>query len=323
MSAHRRDDFCSRRRSGRPTPPEWNGLRVLESRLRIDLHCHTTASDGALTPAALCGRAIERGVGLLAITDHDTFDGYRAAADWLRGQPAALTLLPAVEYSSLWQGVNIHVVGLGIDIDSAPSQAAAAFLQSARTERAVVIGERLEKLGFHGAWAGARELAGESQIGRPHFARFLVQQGHVASADEAFDRYLGAGKPGDVKLMWPLLAQVIEWVVAAGGVAVLAHPLKYKMTGAKLRRLVTAFRDAGGGALEVVSSSQSADGTAQLARLCTEFGLEASLGSDFHAPLFYAPDLGGCAPLPAGCRPVWQRWLGAVAAERETSLGRG
>ncbi len=295
----------------------------------VDLHCHTTASDGALTPGELCGRAAARGVGLLAITDHDTVAGFRAAEAWLRQQPElALRLLPAVEYSSLWQGVNIHVVGLGIDVDCAASQAATTFLQSARAERAVVIGERLEKLGFAGAYAGARELAGEAQIGRPHFARFLQQRGHVTSMDQAFDRYLGAGKPGDVKLMWPSLPQVVEWVTAAGGVAVLAHPLKYKMTNARLRRLIEAFKAAGGGALEVISSSQSADGTAHLAQLCQQYDLEASLGSDFHLPLSYAPDLGGCAKLPASCRPVWQRWLPAGQAltvddRQGASLGRG
>lgn len=296
--------------------------------MRVDLHCHTTASDGVLSPSALCGRAIERGVDLLAITDHDTVAGFRAAAAWLQQQPdVALTLLPAVEYSSLWQGVNIHVVGLGIDVDCPASLAAAEFLQSARGERAQVIGQRLEKLGFAGAYEGALALAGDSQIGRPHFARFLQQRGHVTSMDVAFDRYLGAGKPGDVKLMWPSLQQVVEWVVAAGGVAVLAHPLKYKMTNAKLRRLIAAFGAAGGGALEVISSNQAADGTAHLAQLCKEYGLEASLGSDFHLPLPYAPDLGGCAPLPSSCRPVWWRWAAdgqaAMNGAQGASLGRG
>lgn len=277
--------------------------------MRVDLHCHTTASDGALTPPDLCGRALARGVELLAITDHDTVEGFRAASRWLQQQPeAAMTLLPAVEYSSLWSGVNVHVVGLGIDIDSEASQVAMAFLQDARGERAKVIAQRLEKLGFAGVYDGACELAGEAQIGRPHFARFLQQNGHVGSVDEAFDRYLGAGKPGDVKLLWPSLQQVVQWVVAAGGVAVLAHPLKYKLTGSKLRRLVTEFAAAGGRALEVISGNQTADGTAQLARICTDFGLEASRGSDFHAPAPYACDLGGCAPLPSACRPVWQRW---------------
>lgn len=284
--------------------------------MRIDLHCHTSASDGALTPQALCERAVGRDIGLLAITDHDTVDGYREASAWLRQHPdLALTLLPAVEYSSLWQGVNIHVVGLGIDVEAAASRAATDFLQEARGERALVIGQRLEKLGFTGAYAGALALAGSAQVGRPHFARFLQQQGHVGSADEAFNRYLGAGKPGDVKLMWPELAQVVAWVVEAGGVAVLAHPLKYKLTGSKLRRLVAAFAAAGGGALEVVSGHQTSDATGQLARLCADFGLEASLGSDFHAPAPYVCDLGGCASLPASCQPVWQRWAGAAQAQ--------
>lgn len=279
--------------------------------LRIDLHCHTTASDGALTPSALCQRALERRIDLLAITDHDTVAGYRAARAWLAGQGergSALQLLAGVEYSCVWQGVNVHVVGLGIDVDHPATLAAGEFFNTARRERADLIGRRLARLGIEGATEGALAQAGEGQVGRPHFARYLLERGVVGSVDEAFDRYLGAGKTGDVQTTWPSLAQVVAWIVEAGGAAVLAHPLKYKLTSAKLRRLVGAFAGCGGCALEVVNGRQSTDGTAQLARLCRELGLEASAGSDFHAPGPHWNDLGDSGTLPPACVPVWRRW---------------
>jgi predicted metal-dependent phosphoesterase TrpH len=278
--------------------------------LRVDLHCHTNASDGALSPAALCERALERSVDLLAITDHDTLAGYREARDWLyrRAGDSSLQLLPGIEYSSVWQGVSVHVVGLGFGADHPVTLAAEEFFQRARRERAQLIGDRLARLGMPGASEGALALAGASQVGRPHFARCLVERGYVATVDEAFDRFLGAGKVGDVQATWPALAQVVAWVKEAGGTAVLAHPLKYKLTAAKLRRLVTAFAAAGGAALEVLSGRPAADGTAHLVRLCRDFGLEASVGSDFHAPGPFWSDLGDNSALPPACVPVWRRW---------------
>jgi predicted metal-dependent phosphoesterase TrpH len=281
--------------------------------LRVDLHCHTRASDGDLTPAQLCERALKRDLQLLAITDHDTMLGWAEASAWLATQPAAsaaLRLLPAVEYSCVWQNLGVHVVGLDIDFHHPASVHAAAFLRQARALRAEQIGERLAKLGMPGAWAGASGLGGDSPLGRPHFARFLVQAGHVGNEDSAFDRYLGAGKVGDVKMHWPSLDEVVAWITAAGGVAVLAHPLKYRQTAARLRRLVEAFRSAGGGAIEVVVGRQNADDSRFMAQLCKQYALQASVGSDFHKPGPWT-ELGDIAALPAGCEPVWQRWQAA------------
>src|SRR5262249_4468071 len=156
------------------------------------------------------------------------------------------------EYSSVWNGVGVHVVGLGIDSEHPTTAAACKYYSEARRERAHLIGDRLAKLGMPGATIGALELAGSAQVGRPHFARFLVNQRHVPTEEEAFNRYLGAGKPGDIKVLWPGLDKVIDWVCTAGGVAVLAHPLKYRLTATRLRKLVAEFKEHGGGAMEVV-----------------------------------------------------------------------
>lgn len=280
--------------------------------MRIDLHCHSNASDGSLEPALLCERALACGVDLLAITDHDTVAGFAAASAWLQQQGAPLRLLPAVEFSCVWQKLSVHVVGLDIDIDSPAARDAVAYFLDARRRRAELIGARLAKLGMPGACEGALAVAGASQIGRPHFARFLLQRGYVRSEDEAFERYLGAGKAGDVQVLWPTLEEVVAWILAAGGVPVLAHPLKYRQTAARLRRLVAAFKAAGGAALEVVVGRQGADDTRFMAQLCRQHELQASVGSDFHRPGLWA-ELGDIGPLPAECEPVWSRWSDAAA----------
>lgn len=278
--------------------------------MRVDLHCHTRASDGSLTPQQLCERAIERSLQLLAITDHDTVAGYRAARVWLDSRADAAEpaprLLAAIEYSCVWQNLNVHLVGLDIDTEHPVTVAALDYLRDARQQRAELIGQRLAKLGMPGACSGALALAGDSQIGRPHFARWLVQEGYSGSEEAAFDRYLGAGRTGDVKALWPALEEVVGWIRAAGGVPVLAHPLKYRQTATRLRRLVEAFRAAGGLALEAVVGRQNADDGRFLAQLCRQYELQASAGSDFHKPGLWC-ELGEIAALPAGCEPVWAR----------------
>ena len=276
--------------------------------MRVDLHCHTTASDGALNPLLLCQRAVDHGVELLAITDHDTVAGVQAVREQLRNNPLpALRLLNGVEYSSVWSHLGVHVVGLGIDDAHPATIAACRFFAEARRERADMIGARLTKLGMPGAVEGASALAGDAQIGRPHFARYLLAQGYVRSEDEAFERFLGAGKPGDIKTLWPELAEVVDWIRAAGGVPVLAHPIKYRLTAARLRRLVADFTAAGGQAVEVVVGRQLADESRFVGQLCRQHELAASVGSDFHAPSTWC-ELGEIRELPAGCVPVWERW---------------
>ncbi len=273
----------------------------------IDFHTHTTASDGALSPAELLRRAAERRISLLAITDHDTDAGYRAACE-LRDDYPEVRLIPGVELSCRWSATTIHIVGLGVDFDHDAMREALALLGGARAERGTIIASRLEARGFQGALEGALAEAGESQLGRPHFSAWMVDQGHVKNHQAAFDKYLGQGKVGDVKACWPELAEVVRWIVAAGGVAVLAHPLKYKFTRMKLRRLVLDFVAAGGTGIEVLSGRQTPDQVAQLQRLADEFELLASAGSDFHRDGPYNPELGVELRRLEGRAAVWQRW---------------
>jgi predicted metal-dependent phosphoesterase TrpH len=270
----------------------------------VDLHTHTTASDGGLSPAELVLRAQQCGVQLLAVTDHDTIDGYRAISEVAAGD---VQIIAGIELSCTWSGVNIHVLGLGIDVDSACLKSELTDQRAARGERAKIIGERLAKLGFDGTYEGASELAEGRAIGRPDFARFMVAAGYVDSMATAFDKYLGAGKVGDVKAMWPTLETVVKWIKSAGGVAVLAHPLHYKLTNAKLRRMLADFKEAGGEGLEVCNGRPSATDLAYLRQLCKDFDFEASAGSDFHQPNNWL-ELGCDAKVVAPCRPIWARW---------------
>jgi predicted metal-dependent phosphoesterase TrpH len=279
----------------------------------IDFHTHTSASDGALDPGELVCRARDGGLRLLAITDHDTVAGYEAAAARDGEGDGGLRLIPGVELSCLWSAATVHVVGLGIDSGHPAMAGGLATMAAARRQRGEIIASRLAALGFPGALEGAREKAGASQLGRPHFAEWMVEEGHARDYRQAFDRYLGRGKPGDVKVCWPALAEAVGWIDASGGTAVIAHPLKYRFTGMKLRRLLVDFVAAGGRAIEVRCGYQSPDQVQHLRRLARDFGLSVSVGSDFHRDAPYGAPLGVDTSPFAGLPGVWEQWLDTPA----------
>ena len=274
----------------------------------IDFHTHTSASDGALDPRQLVARALANKIDLLAITDHDTVTGYEVAAAYHRPVPGGMQLIPAIELSCQWSGTTIHILGLGIDCEHPAMRCALTNMDTARLQRGAVIASRLASRGFVGALQGALEHAAGSQLGRPHFAAWMVQQGHVKDHNQAFDQYLGQGKTGDVKAFWPEMAEVVRWITVAGGAAVIAHPLKYRYTAMKLRRLIVDFVAAGGGVIEVLSGYQTLDQIAQLKRLARQFDLEVSAGSDFHRDAPYSAPLGVESAPFEGLRCVWERW---------------
>lgn len=279
---------------------------------RIDLHCHSTASDGILSPAALVSRAKSRGVTLLALTDHDTVAGLAEAR--AAGGEEGVEILPGIEFSALWGRRTVHIVGLNVDADAPALREGIERRDHLRRERAERIAGQLEKRGFSGALEGARALAGASVLGRPHFARWLVQEGHVEDSARAFKRYLGAGKAGDVKVDWPSMEETVATIRAAGGHAVLAHPLKYGLTRTRLQRLLGEFSRAGGAAAELLCGRQNPVQTRDLRRLMEsvaaengDLPLHASLGSDFHQPDQPWRELGS-VHLPPDVEPVWKLW---------------
>lgn len=270
----------------------------------IDLHTHSSHSDGQLSPTDLLSRAAEHNVDLLAMTDHDTVNGYADLPGDLRG----VSLISGIELSTCWQGCNIHVVGLNFDLNSEAIRLAAQSQTDARARRAMRIAEALEKQGITGAWEGALGQATGDYIGRPHFARHIVATGRARSMQAAFKKYLAHGKAGDVKLEWAELSRVIDWIRDAGGLAVLAHPLKYKLTRSRLKRLVDDFRNLGGQGMEVVSGQQQFEATHDMAALCCVKGLLGSVGSDFHEPDRPWAELGRVATLPSSVDPVWDHF---------------
>ncbi len=272
--------------------------------MRVDFHTHTTMSDGSLEPHVLIERAVAQGVEMLSITDHDTLAAYA----YLPADPR-LRIIPGIELSCVWSGVTVHVLGLNVDLSDSVLTAAVAEQEDSRDKRAQTIDARLAKRGHGGLYEEARQHVGpDKALGRPDFARILLQRGVVSSMQEAFDRYLGAGKVGDVKTHWPELAEVVDWIVASKGVAVLAHPLHYKLTRSKLRRLVVAFNEAGGRALEVANGRRwNESDLSHLRGLTRDFGMMASIGSDFHAESPWS-EVGCDAALVGSCVPVWQAW---------------
>lgn len=270
-----------------------------------DLHSHSTYSDGTLTPEELVARATERGLAVLALTDHDDTGGLVAARSAAQG--VGLKLINGVEISVTWRGHTIHVVGLGIDPANAELQAGLAATRGGRHRRADKIVAALDDLGIMGSGAGVREFAANSDmISRTHFARFLVKRGQVKDMQSAFKRYLGAGQPCFVPHQWARLGDAVKWINGSGGVAVIAHPGRYPLDTAQMRELLSEFRDHGGAAIEVVTSSHKPQQYAVFAAHATKFGLAASAGSDFHSPAESYHDLGSLPALPPGLVPVWQ-----------------
>ena len=270
-----------------------------------DLHSHSTYSDGTLTPEELVARATERGLAVLALTDHDDTGGLTAARN--AAQNVGLTLVNGVEISVTWRGHTIHVVGLGIDPADATLQAGLAATRGGRHRRADKIVAALDDLGIMGSGAGVREFAANADmISRTHFARFLVKRGEVKDMQSAFKRYLGAGQPCFVPHQWASLGDAVKWINGSGGVAVIAHPGRYPLDTAQMRELLGEFRDHGGAAIEVVTSSHKPQQYAVFAAHATKFGLAASAGSDFHSPAESYHDLGSLPALPPGLVPVWQ-----------------
>jgi len=281
-----------------------------------DLHSHTQASDGLLTPEELVHRAVEMRVGTLAITDHDTTSAIPAAQAEILRAGLNLTLINGVEISTLWENHEIHIVGLNIDIEH-PAMVTLLEEQKARRQaRAMQIGERLEKAHIPGAWEGALRLANGGAVTRGHFARFLIESGKASDVAGVFKKYLARGKTGYVPPQWCTIKQAIDVIHHSGGKAVVAHPGRYDLSAKWLKRLLAHFAEQGGDAMEVAQCQQAPNERTQLAAYAQQFGLMASQGSDFHQPCPWI-ELGRKLWLPAGVEAVWQLWEQPQHNERE------
>ncbi|RZN59344.1 RNase RNM [Avibacterium paragallinarum] len=269
-----------------------------------DLHCHSTASDGMLSPSEVVQRAYEQQISVLALTDHDSISGLdeaQAQADRL-----GMRLINGVEISTQWENRAIHIVGL--DFEKTHPKMTALLQQQAekRLERAVKIGEKLAKIGVENAFEGAKKFT-QGEVTRAHYARYLVEIGKVSNINQAFKKYLSQGKSAYVKAEWVDIPTAIEIIHQAGGQAVLAHPLRYTLTTKWIKKLIADFAQSGGDAIEVAGCGQTKDQRLLLARWAVEQGLYGSVGSDFHFPCGWI-ELGRSLHLPETIQPIWQKF---------------
>ncbi len=272
--------------------------------LNADLHCHSVISDGTMTPEALAERAKANGVELWALTDHDETGGLSRAAAAARAQ--GLNYLTGAEISVTFAGETVHIVGLGFDADDAALTQGLHNTRGGRSQRAMDMAEGLAKVGIKGAFEGALKFVSNPElISRTHFARFLVESGVCSETHEVFRKYLTEGKPGYVPHRWATLRDAVTWITQARGVAVIAHPGRYKFTANEEYALFTEFKAHGGQAVEVVTGSHTTQEYVKYAETAKEFGLAASRGSDFHSPDESRTDLGALPFLPGELTPVW------------------
>jgi predicted metal-dependent phosphoesterase TrpH len=275
--------------------------------LNVDLHCHSNVSDGTLTPAAVAARAKANGVDIWALTDHDEIGGVAAA----RAAAAALGLpyVAGVEISITWAGQTIHIVGLQIDETNLELMQGLAATRGGRERRAREMSEQLAAAGIPGAFEGALKHVGNPDlISRTHFARYLVEIGRCADTSEVFRNFLTEGNPGYVPHRWASLEQSVRWIHGAGGIAVVAHPGRYKLSDLAFDAFFNEFKQLGGSAIEVVTGSHTPDQYGYYAKVATDYGFLASRGSDFHSPSESRIDLGALPPLPDSLTPVWHNW---------------
>jgi predicted metal-dependent phosphoesterase TrpH len=272
--------------------------------LNADLHCHSAVSDGTLQPEELAARAKANGVELWALTDHDEIGGQQRA----RAAASALGLpyLTGTEISVTFADTTVHIVGLGFDADDAALAAGLARTRGGRRERAMEMSDGLAKVGIHGAYDGALKYVGNPElISRTHFARHLVESGVCSDTSEVFRKYLVEGKPGFVPHRWATLRNAVTWIVDAGGLAVIAHPARYKFSANEEYALLSEFKQHGGRGVEVVTGSHSSADAVRYTETAIEFDMLASRGSDFHSPSESHIDLGALPPLSDKLTPVW------------------
>jgi len=274
---------------------------------RVDLHSHTNCSDGGLSPETLVDRAVNFQLDVLAITDHDTVSALDIAQNYINDKQLPLSLVPGIEISTLWQNFEIHVVGLNIDSKHPALTELIEKQQVSREQRAREIGIKLEKCGLSGVYEQALALAGTGSVTRAHFAKVMLEQGYVSKVQAAFDKYIGKGKRAYVKPNWCSIDEAVSTIHKAGGVAVLAHPIRYDLSAKWLRRLIVDFSEASGDGMEIVLPQMNNEQRQRMLNYCQEYQLLASLGSDFHYPSKWS-DLGRNLRLPDNCEPIWSAW---------------
>ena len=271
-----------------------------------DLHTHTTASDGKYNPGELIELADSAGINVLSITDHDSISGLAEARQ--AAQQKNISLVSGVELSVRWCNKNFHVVGLNINVDDQSLTSSLDEHKQLREIRAIQIGEKLDKCGIPGIYSGAKQLAGNEAITRNHFARILVARGYAKNIKDVFKKYLVKNKPGYVKTRWMDMENGVRLINQSGGTAVLAHQLRYKLSGSWLNKLLDAFKHVGGQGIEIVTGTSTPDEIQLTADYARKYDLYGSVGSDFHGHELIDNRLGKLEKLPDDILPIWDCW---------------
>ncbi len=269
-----------------------------------DLHCHSVVSDGTLSPEDLAIRAHTNGVELWSLTDHDVIGGQarakRAAID------LGMRYVSGVEISVSWMDQTIHIVGLGINPENEGLVAGLLQTRDGRVARGRLMANQLAHVGVPDAYEGAMQFCGNPELlSRTHFARFLVDTKVCSDIEEVFTRFLTPGKPGYVDHAWATLLEAVTWITSAGGVAVIAHPGRYRLTELQKDEMYKSFKEYGGQGIEVVTGSHAPYQYHEYEKVALRYGFYASRGSDFHSPDESHTDLGTLPMLPSSLKPVW------------------
>ncbi len=281
----------------------------------IDLHCHSTVSDGVLTPTEIVNLAGEKGIKVMALTDHDDVDGLATAR--ASAETQGIQFIDGVEISVTWRRRTLHIVGLKINPEYQPLVDGLSNIRLGRHTRAVGMAQSLAKIGIHGALEGAYEYSKGSIISRTHFARYLIEKGYAKDTKAVFKHYLVKGKPGYFEHQWASLEDALAWITGSGGVAVIAHPGRYDLGRVTMLELMHEFRALGGSAIEVVTGSHSVDQYQEFAKIAKQFDLAASMGSDYHGKGQTYIEMGRLPSLPSNCLPVWHDWPEVKSIELE------
>jgi len=275
--------------------------------ISYDLHSHSSESDGSLSPTELVNYAQLHGVNVLALTDHDTTTGISEALQ--ASETMDLSVIAGVEISVIWRNQTLHILGLNVDVNNKVLQAGLQQIRDARVVRAQEIGQRLAKAGIFDTYEQANILSKGANVTRTHFAKVLIANGHARNMKQVFKRFLVPGKPGYVAGEWVPMEEALQWIKNAGGISVIAHPARYKLTATKLRLMIEEFIEAGGQGIEVISGSHSTEESVRIASLARRYNLLASRGSDFHDPATPYINMQTLPQLPGDLIPVWESWV--------------
>lgn len=272
--------------------------------MKADLHNHSYYSDGVLSPSEVVKLGHEAGCDLFSLTDHDTTDGLDEAVKAADG--LSMKLVTGVEISAFWRNMTIHIVGLDVDVDSDILQKGLRYNQLLRSERAEKIALGLRRAGIADAMEKTQALSKTPMLTRTHFAQMLIQEGYCKDMKSVFRRFLVGKKPGGTRVEWKEYDEVIGWIHAAGGRAVIAHPFRYRMTNTKIKKMLLDFKEAGGDAMEVITATSTPDEISWSEQWASEFNLLSSCGSDYHGWPNQRIQMGRLADLPESSNEIWR-----------------